>query len=899
MPESEPNLSVSAVDIVDSLRDSLLLLDSDLRVRQANRAFYATFQTTAEQTIGRCFYELSDGEWSNPKLRESLLAVLQQGSSFDDFGVTFESPSVGKRDLLLDARRVIHEGKHTSSILLTIEDITNRRKSEHALAAQQEWLKVTLASIGDAVIATDVRGVIVFLNPVAEAITGWSSTEAVGQNLETVFQIVNETTRAKVENPVTKALRSGTVVGLANHTVLIAKDGTESPIDDSAAPIRATSGELVGCVLVFRDVRERRADEKAIEDSELRYRLIGKAANDAIWDWDLETNEVIWTEGVRRVFGYAAQDIGETASWWIENIHPDDRQRISDDIHAAIDGGAEHWQDEYRYRRADGTYVAVFDRGQIVRQNGKPVRMVGSMLDLTEQKRARAALKSAEERFAFVRKSSGVGFWYCDLPFDVLQWDEHVKSHFHLPADAHVTIDTFYERMHPADREPTRTAIELSIREQKPYDVYYRTVHPVTGAEKWIRAIGRTFYSAENTPIRFDGVTVDVSEQKRAEGELREVAAALSDAGHRKDEFLATLAHELRNPLAPLRNALQLMRLSYEPELQEHARSMMERQLSQMVRLVDDLMDVSRITRGKVDLRQEIMPISVVLNNAIETSRPLIEQMGHQLKVSLPAQPILVDADMTRLAQVFSNLLNNAAKYSEQGSQIEVSVERQGDDVVIRVKDNGIGIAADQLPRIFEMFAQVDRSLERSQGGLGIGLTLVKRLVEMHGGTVQAASEGAGQGSEFIVRLPWLAEGAKPRATGGAELPSAKSSLRVLIVDDNQDGANSLALMLKIIGNDTCTAYDGEEGVNAAATYRPDVILFDIGLPKLNGYEACRRIREQPWGQQPVIIAVTGWGQDEDRRRSQAAGFDHHLVKPVDPRALMQLLAALQPADRG
>lgn len=634
--------------------------------------------------------------------------------------------------------------------------------------------------------------------------------------------------------------------------------------------------------------RERQA--KLLEESELRYRLVGEAANDAIWDWDLVTNDVVWNEGVQRVFGYSEKDIGLKAAWWIQTIHPEDRQRISDHIHAAIDSGAELWQNEYRFLRADGTFANVFDRGRIVHHHGVAVRMVGSMLDLTERERAAAALKTTEERFDFVRRSSGVGFWYCDLPFDVLQWDEIVKEHFHLSPDASVNIETFYERIHSADRQPTRSAIERSIREHRPYDVVYRTVSPTSGDEKWVRAIGRTFYDEDGNAIRFDGVTLDVTEQKKVEAELREVAAALSEAGHRKDEFLATLAHELRNPLAPMRNAVQLMNLSAEQQVQEYARDMMERQLSQMVRLVDDLMDLSRITRGKVELRMNQVPLLDIVNSAVETSRPLIEQMGHRLNIKLPKQPVLLQADTTRMSQVFSNLLNNAAKYSERCGRIDLTADVEDNSVVVRVRDQGIGIASDQLQRIFEMFTQVDRSLERSQGGLGIGLTLVRRLVEMHGGTVEVRSDGVGQGAEFLVQLPVVAYSASADENADTASIASKNSLRILIVDDNRDGADSLATMLRFLGNDTSVAYDGEEGIKLAESYQPNVILFDIGMPKMNGYEACRYIREQPWGKSPVLIAVTGWGQPEDRVRSRNAGFDHHLVKPVDSRTLMHIL---------
>ena len=384
-------------------------------------------------------------------------------------------------------------------------------------------------------------------------------------------------------------------------------------------------------------------------------------------------------------------------------------------------------------------------------------------------------------------------------------------------------------------------------------------------------------------------------ERERAEDRLRQLAADLSSADHRKDEFLATLAHELRNPLAPIRNGLQLMKLARaQPTMIEQARTMMERQLTQMVRLVDDLMDVSRINLGKLELRKERLSLAAVVNSAVETSRPLIEEMGHELTISLPEQPLMVDADITRLAQVFMNLLNNAAKYSERGGHIRLNAELQGSEAVVTVTDTGIGIDADQLPRIFGMFSQISGALERSQGGLGIGLTLVKRLVALHGGSVEARSEGLGLGSMFIVRLPVFVDASPAQALDvDDEAEAMKSLLRILVVDDNRDAADSLSELLKMMGNDTRTAYDGQQGVHAAGEYRPDVILLDIGLPKLNGYEACRLIRDQPRGKGVVIIALTGWGQDEDRRRSREAGFDHHLVKPVDPQALMKMVADL------
>ena len=375
--------------------------------------------------------------------------------------------------------------------------------------------------------------------------------------------------------------------------------------------------------------------------------------------------------------------------------------------------------------------------------------------------------------------------------------------------------------------------------------------------------------------------------------------ARLKDADRRKDEFLATLAHELRNPLAPIRNGLQLLALSDgEGITGEKVRTMMERQLGQMVRLVDDLLDVSRINQGKLELRLERIDIAKVLTSAVEISRPLIEQMGHTLEIMQPDHPVVINADLTRLAQVLSNLLNNAAKYSEREGHITLTAELHAGDVVVAVRDTGIGIAADQLPHIFEMFSQVKSALERSQGGLGIGLSLVNRLVEMHGGSIKARSDGLGKGSEFVVRLPVAVDSSRPESQIEENEDDLKTSLRILVVDDNRDSADSLAQMLEFMGGDTRIAYDGEQAVTVAGEFQPDVIVLDIGLPKLNGYEACRRIRALPSSNGVMIIAQTGWGQDEDRQRTQEAGFDHHLVKPVDPTTLMKLLAMMPGAAK-
>jgi signal transduction histidine kinase len=387
----------------------------------------------------------------------------------------------------------------------------------------------------------------------------------------------------------------------------------------------------------------------------------------------------------------------------------------------------------------------------------------------------------------------------------------------------------------------------------------------------------------------------DITELRRMEEELRELAAELSEADHRKDRFLATLSHELRNPLAPIRNALELIkRASGDPDKIEFARAAMERQVTQMVRLVDDLLDVSRITRDKLQLRREVVALREVVDAAMETAAPLVAARGHVVELDMAEEPLHVDVDPARAAQVLSNLLNNAAKYTNRGGRLRVHARREGDEAVISVIDNGIGVSEADIPRALEMFGQVDHSLTRTEGGLGIGLSLAKRLVEMHGGRIVIRNAPDGPGTEVEVRLP---AAGLPVVGPDASPRSALRPLRVLVADDNVDSADTLAQVLELMGHEVRVANDGEDAVEMASPFAPELVMLDIGMPGLNGYEACRRIRALPWaGDRVRIVAVTGWGQQDDRQRSRDAGFDLHLVKPLDPEAVERMLAEMFPA---
>lgn len=515
--------------------------------------------------------------------------------------------------------------------------------------------------------------------------------------------------------------------------------------------------------------------------------------------------------------------------------------------------------------------------------NGRIAGGVAVTLDITERKRVEEALRQSEEKFRTLFESMDEAFCVIEIIFD-----EEGKP-----------VDFRYVETNPAfERHATRPMLGKRIKEivpdLEPFWLNHYGHVALTGesvrlenvvkglGDQWFLAYGFRVGGKDSRQVAV--LFTNITERKRAEEALRE-------ADRRKDEFLAMLGHELRNPLAPIQNAAHLLR---RPELSAPqigwCRTVIERQVEQLSRLVDDLLDVSRISRGKIELQKEPLALADIVQRAVETSRPLLDARRHEFSVRLPPEPLRVEGDLVRLAQLISNLLNNAAKYTDEGGQIRLGVERDGGFALIRVRDTGRGVDPAVLPRIFDLFYQADRTLDRAEGGLGIGLSLVKRLVDMHGGTVQAFSAGLGQGTEFTVRLPLLPE--LPEADGGlaAAGPGSRKFRRLLVVDDNQDAAESLALLLGGEGHEVLTAYDGRRAVELALSERPEAVLLDIGLPELDGYEACRRMRAGGLTD-TLIVAMTGYGQDEDRRRSREAGFDAHLVKPADLADIQAVLA--------
>jgi len=528
----------------------------------------------------------------------------------------------------------------------------------------------------------------------------------------------------------------------------------------------------------------------------------------------------------------------------------------------------------------DGRVVTVYvNAAPLLDRDGAVRGVLGVTVDLTERHRVEELARAEAARVQFVADAVPALIAYIDAGACYRLNNRAYEAWFGHPR-GEVVGRHMRDVLGDAAWAAIRPHVEAALAGRR---VLYEAEVPYRdGGTRWISATYTPDVGPDGAVRGFVAHVNDVTERKRAE-------AALGEAARRKDEFLATLAHELRNPLAPIRNAVRVLKGKGQPDPElAWCRDVIDRQVAHMARLLEDLLDVSRVSREKLELRRERIDLAGVIAAAVETSRPLVEEGRHDLAVDLPAEPVWLDADPVRLAQVFANLLNNAAKYTPPGGRIALAATARDGEVAVAVRDTGIGIAADVLPRLFEIFAQARPALELAQGGLGIGLALVKGLVELHGGRVAASSAGPGTGSEFVVRLPVAAPPAD-RPAPDLE-PDRPAGRKVVVADDNRDAADSLAMLLGLLGHDVRTARDGVEAVEVAEAFRPEVILLDIGMPRLDGYGACRRIRAQSWGGGVFLVALTGWGQEEDKRRAAEAGFDAHLVKPADPARLDALL---------
>jgi len=747
-----------AEKIISTLREPFVVLDTNLRVKSANRSFYQNFHVTPEETQGRFIYDLGNGQWNIPRLRTLLDEVLSNRHPVHDFDVEHDFPTIGKKMMLLNAQRFESGDGQSDLILLAIEDITDRKQTEAALRQSEQRQRSLLDSLPQKIVTAKPNGDVDYFNPQWMEFTGLTFEQIRVWGWK---QFIHPDDLAEHVRAWQHSIQTGEKFDFESR--FRRADGEYRWHVSRALPMRDEMGQIVMWVGSNTDVHDIKLIELALKDSEIRYRRLFETAKDGLLILDTESGKIT------------------------------DANPFMSDL---LGYSHEHFL-------------------------GKELWEIGLFSD-----------KSANE--AAVRTLQDKGY---------IRYE-------HLPLETNRGLRVEVEVVANAYREDHHKVIQCNIR--------------------------------------------DITERSRLEKQMQEQAVALADLDRRKDEFLAMLSHELRNPLAPISNAVHLLRLRKNEEpLQQKARIIIERQLVQLTRLVDDLMEVSRITTGRVQLRLDRVILSGIVERAVETARPLIDQRRHELTVSLPPQPIWLNADASRLEQVVVNLLTNAAKYTDEGGHIWLTVQEAGADCVLRVRDTGVGIAPELLPRIFDLFTQAERSLDRSQGGLGIGLALVQRLVEMHGGQVAVVSV-LGQGSEFVVRLPMVltVEPQSPSSPTEKAKPTGPS-LRVLVVDDNVDTAGSLAMLLEESGDEVRMAHDGPTALEAALSYRPNVILLDLGLPGLTGFEVAKRLRQQPDFQNVVLVAMTGYGQEADRRRSLDAGFNHHLVKPADFGKVQDILATV------
>ena len=864
--------------LADNIPQLTWMAHPDGHIFWYNRRWYEYTGTTEESQEGWGWQSVHDpGEL--PKVLERWKHSIATGESFE-MVFPLRGADGEFRPFLTRVMPVRDENGQVTRWFGTNTDITEPRKTERA---RQQF--VTLAeSSAEFIGICDMALRPTYVNAAGLQMVGLASLDAARRVSVIDFFLPED--RQFIEN---EFLPNVQAEGRGEVEIRFRNFRTGEPlwVIYSVVALIDEHGELTGYGTVTRDITERKAAEAALRENEQRLRMAQRAGRTGVFEWLIPERKIVWSPELEALYGLDEGSFEGTLGAWHGRIMPEDAKQLTTEIRRCLREGRREYDNEFRILLPDGSRRWLRGMARFIYdQAGHPMRMIGVNVDIDGRKRVEQALRQTEEQFrtladnmsqfAWMADDQGWIFWYNR------RWYEYTGTTFDQ-----VKGWGWTRVHHPEHVERVVARIQRSWDTGEPWEDTF-PLRGKDGEYRWYLSRANPIRDANGRVVRWFGTNTDVTSQLEAEEALRE-------AGRRKDEFLATLAHELRNPLAPLRNMLEILKQSdNEPVLLHKARETMERQLTQMVRLVDDLLDVSRITRNKLSLQKKPIDLESIVSQAIETCRPLLDRHRHELSVTLPPEPVWLHGDAVRLAQVFGNLLNNACKYTPPGGRISLIARIDGDDAVVSVKDNGVGIPERMLSNIFDMFTQVDRSLERSTGGLGIGLTLVQQLVRMHDGQIEVSSDGPGRGSEFTVRLP-------VGRNVPAEVPEPNSSVpgpapgrhRILVVDDNKDSADSLAMLLKLTGHDSHVAHDGLQAVEMAERLQPGVIVLDIGLPGLNGYDACRRIRERAWGREVVMIALTGWGQEEDRKRSKEAGFDYHIVKPVDHVELMRLLGSL------
>ncbi len=856
--------------IYDKAPFGVMLYSADeARIIDANPAMLHMVGRSREEVIGRTSVEI--GMNPDTEQRRQLLAMVQRTGHLAPVELELRHADGHAVQVQVNAD-IVHLGG-VPYILAVLEDITERKYASMAVGR----LAAIVESSDDAIISRDLQGTITTWNQGAERIFGYSAGEMIGKRNTVLFppERLNEE-----ELLVTRLMKGERIDHL--ETVRLHKDGRSVDISLTLSPLKDAMGNVIGASKVIRDITEQKRNREAIAASEARFHLLADNVSQLIWIAEADGSAVWFNQQWTEFTGKTGEEI-RTDSKAIH--HPDHFDRVTTSLAERAAKG-ERWEDSFPLLSKTGQFHWFLATAMPIRnEEGTVVRWFGTCTDITTEREAQDRIRESEERFRMLADHMSQMAYIVD-PCNTITWVNRRWIEYTGISVEQMNEDGWQQVVHP---EHLTDMIGSYTKAQEAGTVwqYVFQLKGRTGEYRWFLARSVPIFNEEGKVERWFGTNTDITEQKLAE-------EALEESSRHKDHFLATLAHELRNPLAPLKNGLQLMELAPDdPTVIDNTRNMMMRQLDHMVRLVDDLMDLSRISRGKLELIKEHTELDRIIGTAVEATQPLMDRKEHRFDVRILQGGLVVNGDQARLVQVVANLLNNAAKYTPHEGHISLTLDKEGSEAVIRVKDDGIGIDPGALEHVFDMFAQVQGAQnDHSAGGLGIGLNIVRRLVHMHHGSVVGNSAGMGQGSEFVVRLPLIRKAGPVRSTPSKVEQSAMSGgKRVLVVDDNQDAALTMALILRKLGHEVKVAHDGEQALDAGAAFQPQVILMDIGMPKLNGHEACVLMRKTNWGGKAYIVALSGWGQEEDRKRSMVAGFDQHVVKPIERSTLIEVMA--------
>jgi PAS domain S-box-containing protein len=748
-------------------------------------------------------------------------------------------------------------------------------------AALKTLVPIMLASSQPMFVAWGPRRTLIYNDKYAEILADKHPAAIAGDFLEVWSEIRDSLA------PIVSAAYRGEPVQMDDIELLMERRGfrEETHFSFFYSPVRAESGEVGGFFCACNEITAQILAERRLAQSEARHRGVLENMEEGFTLFDREFNILEVNEAAMRLVKLSRDEMVGRSHW---ELFPGTYESVLGRLYRDVASHGRSGRLEHLYRYPDGREQWFEVRAFRV---GDGVAAV--FQDVTERRKMQEELAASFERVQLALDAGAiVGTWVWSIPEDNLVADERFAQSFGLdPARLKqgTPIEYAFAAIHPEDTDRVRAAVDLALAQGGRYACQYRVLR--SGAYRWVEASGRVELDARGRPSRFPGVLLDIEERRRIEAERDQMLEALKLADRRKDEFLAMLAHELRNPLAPISTAAHVLKLSgADAGRVSEASNVISRQVGHLTRLVDDLLDVSRVTRGLVQLEREPVDMRAVVSTAIEQVKPLIQSRGHELRTRIGAGACTVKGDYHRLVQIVANLLNNAAKYTPQGGTIEVGLAPASDRLHLTVVDNGVGIAPEMIDQVFELFTQAERTPDRGQGGLGIGLALVRTLVELHGGTVRASSPGPGEGSAFHVELSLDASEPGSQPQGGPS--GASSSCRIFLVDDNLDAAHTLREVLELMGHSVALAHDASSALERiGSSPRWDAIILDIGLPDMSGYALAQRLREHASARQSTFIALTGYGQVHDRTNSRAAGFQHHLVKPADISRLEEILA--------